>query len=198
MRLALSVGCFWAAFAPLGMASDTVATPTTETPKETGWPVKGPWGLGVRYEVMANDVKFIATLPLHWSLQILVDGNQDGRWGYGPDDPNNKSQPTDDTSYSANDSNGYQLCAQYVWSSGSKSPDAPRELSNCGAFPSEAHVVAAEPNDNKFVTATYSIPNKELFGNRPSAHVALIIWNTKVNKEYVSLSNPLIIARPAP
>jgi hypothetical protein len=150
------------------------------------------FALGYTQDV--DSVTFYAKMPTAWSAEVDVDGNQDGKWGYGPNDPSISLQPTDDFSYGDDGPNyNYALCTEYIWSGQPNGQAAPYQFSHCGVFKSGATVAHSAPDSSGYVTLEIRVPAKELFGSNQTAHISIQVWDTKVNTLYCPLSDPYVI-----
>jgi len=150
-------------------------------------------GIVVSYAQEQQSVVFTVTLPVLWDIGIYVDGNQDGKWGYGAFDSRTTGLPTGDLAFGRDADEHYPLCAQYVWSAFADNPSAPYESSQCGAFESKATIEIGAQDDTKRVIMKYRIPNSELFGTNDTAHLAFSLWDGKAFTYYFSPAAPLII-----
>ena len=126
-------------------------------------------GVSIRYDFVSANVRFSAQLPADWWFHVAVDGDQDGRWGDGPDVGRTATHPTHDFKYARN-SDG-SLCAQYVLTSVPDHPEIIYASSFCDALPSRGSAEASPVDAQNRRTVVLTIPAQELFGDRQDAHL---------------------------
>lgn len=147
--------------------------------------------ISVNYVESVSLGVFTARLQEGWSFSVHVDGNQDGEWGYGADNPRSNLRPTDD--YSFGQTREGTPCSQYIYSAKPNNPDYVASSSTCGAFSSSATVDITTSDRLGFFFVTYKIPKVELFKNRSNAHVLIAVWDGNALHHYYTLKNPLLL-----
>ena len=152
-------------------------------------------GFIVYYWQEAGRAVFSVMMPTSWDVGILVDGDQDGKWGAGPDDPVSRTKASADLAYGRDADANYVLCAQYIETSEPGHAERIYSSSMCGAFASKATVEIGAPDHQGRVTMHYRIPNSELFGKNATAHVAFRLWDGKESSFYFSPSAPLVLRK---
>jgi hypothetical protein len=149
-------------------------------------------GLTIAYTQEPGFVIFTAVLPASGTVGVLVDGDQDGKWGNGPEDRTVTSRPINDVAFER-DKDDHALCGQYVWSADPSDPAATYSSSGCGVFRSKATVEVSAPDASGRIIMRYRIPVAELFGREDTAHVAFRFWDGARSHFYFSPVAPLVV-----
>lgn len=134
--------------------------------------------VAVRFaEVPMDMVLFSSELPAGWSFEISIDGNQDGKWGMGPGNPDVSVTTSPDRKYGQDSRNGV-FCSQYVFSSFENDPTSIYMSSECGGLKSNGRVIMTGLDANMRSRIMFAIPADEIFGASQSAHVQVCVWDT--------------------
>jgi hypothetical protein len=149
--------------------------------------------ISIYYTDSGTSAVFAGHLREGWSFGVNVDGNQDGKWGYGADDPQSLLRPTDDFFFGAR--NDGTLCPGYIYAGRPNDPDMVQRESQCGALPSLGTVDRTSSDRQGFVFLTYKIPKAELFKNKGNAHILISVWDGESHYYYYTLTNPLVLKR---
>ena len=150
----------------------------------------------VRYDFTPAGVEFSAHLPASWTFSVAVDGDQDGRWGDGPEAGRTGTHPTPDRKFAQDSRNGV-FCSQYVLTSVPQDPSEIYATSECGGYPSRGSVEMSGFDAAMRATIRLKIPAEELFGDRREAHLQLCIWDTRRWNCHYSPAAPFFLPRPA-
>jgi len=196
--LALSLAAAAAAAAPPAPAAPPppVVSASGSAPAEGTLIVDKARDVEVRYRFEVGAVQFSAELPAGWSFTIVVDGNQDGKWGVGPGNSDPPPATSPDHDY-GQDSRGSVFCSAYVWSSQVNHPALVYASSDCDGFPSRGSVRLGQLTARTRATIRYDIPVDELFGARPTAHLQICVWDMQQDVCQYSPEDPFVLVRPA-
>jgi hypothetical protein len=149
----------------------------------------------IRFVAAGSEAAFSAWLPAGWAFAINIDGDQDGRWGDGPERPDIVPHATGDRSFGQDARNGI-FCPQYILSAEPQDPTEIYSKTECGGLPSKGHVEIGPLDAETRATITYRIPLAELFGNRADAHLQVCLWDTKRWSCQFTPAKPLVLHRP--
>ncbi|MDB5693114.1 MAG: hypothetical protein JWO81_2177 [Alphaproteobacteria bacterium] len=152
--------------------------------------------VAIRYDFTPTGVEFSGHLPAGWSFSVEIDGDQDGRWGMGPETGAPHVQITPDRSFGQDSRNGV-FCSQYIFSSYPQDPSDVYASSECGGLPSKGVVEMTGFDAGMRATIRLKIPYEEVFGNRPDAHLTVCIWDTHRRNCQYSPAKPFVLRRPA-
>jgi hypothetical protein len=153
-------------------------------------------GIEVHYDFTPAGIEFSARLPDEWSFTVNIDGNQDGKWGNGPESDSIVSRQTEDRAYSK-ESRGGSFCPQYILSWISQDPTQSGSSSICGGYPSKGSVEMWAPDAQDRATMTLKIPLDEVFGKHADAHVQICVWDTHSRTCQFTPAKPFVLRRPA-
>ncbi|HYJ82490.1 MAG TPA: hypothetical protein VEW26_06570 [Allosphingosinicella sp.] len=151
--------------------------------------------VSVRYEITGGRVDFSADLPAGWTFSVLVDGDQNGKWGNGAG-ISAADVPTSEDRTFAQDSRGGVFCAQYILASLPEDPSKILASSECDAYPSRGWVEMTQLDRRARARITYRIPSPEVFGSRPAAYLQVCVWDSKRWSCQHSPAKPFILLRP--
>ncbi|MEA2999535.1 MAG: hypothetical protein QOH04_2850 [Sphingomonadales bacterium] len=149
----------------------------------------------ILYSTTATEAVFSAWLPAGWVFKVNIDGDQDGRWGDGPEGADIRVHPTGDHAFAQDSRNGI-FCPQYILSADPQDPTDIYSTTECGGFPSKGHVELGPLDAQTRATITYRIPLAELFGDRPEAHLQVCLWDTRRRICQFTPAKPLVLHRP--
>jgi hypothetical protein len=150
----------------------------------------------IRYDFTPAGVEFSAHLPAGWSFGVAVDGNQDGRWGDGPENDRVRTHPTPDRQFGQDSRNGV-FCSQYILTFSPQDPSQVSSSSECGGYPSRGSVVMSGFDAHMRATITLRIPAQEVFGDRQDAHLQVCMWDTQRENCRYTPAAPFVLRRPA-
>jgi len=154
-------------------------------------------GLKITYTEGDGFIDFNAAMPATWSVRVLVDGDEDGKWGVGPLTLQQLSQmsgkPSSDFDFGMGPDGS--ICSQYIYTADINDPDAIEATSVCQKRPSAATAVRTGPEENNFVNVIYRIPSQELFQGKSHAHIAFEVWTGARAVHYFSAVKPLVIEK---
>jgi len=139
-------------------------------------------------------VQFAALVPKGWQFSVQVDGDQDGKWGVLEGIPTKPVDRTEDRQYALTADN--QFCPEYIISSIPHIPERVGAATPCGRLPSRGRVEIEGTDDKDRSVVDMKIPTEEVFGDKPTAHVQICIWDTQNWSCIYSPKEPLIIQRP--
>lgn len=128
-------------------------------------------------ENAAGSLLFESTLPAGWTFQIRVDGNKDGKWGYGPGMPDPKRRTSPDRTFGQDSRNGV-FCSQYIFTTVETDPSQVQFSSQCGDLPSKGKAILGGFNADGRVTIALELPPDEIFDSESMAHVQACVWDT--------------------
>lgn len=151
--------------------------------------------VSIRYDFTPSAVRFSSRLPAGWSFSVAVDGDQDGRWGDGPDVGRTYSHPTHDFAFGRESGGGF--CSQYVLTAAPQNPDRIFASSMCGDFASHGAIENGSADADGRALVTFIIPYQELFGARPEAHLQFCLWDSRRMNCRYGPAAPYILQRPA-
>jgi hypothetical protein len=149
----------------------------------------------IRYVAGGSEAAFSAWLPAGWTFGINIDGDQDGRWGEGPERPDIAIHATGDRAFGQDARNGI-FCPQYILSAEPQDPTEVYSKTECGGLPSKGHVEIGSLDAQTRATITYRIPLSELFGDRAEAHLQVCLWDGKSWGCQFTPTKPLVLHRP--
>lgn len=124
-----------------------------------------------------DEVLFTSLLPDGWSFKVLLDGDQDGKWGVGTGHPKSPG-PTSDRSFGLH-ADGKSLCVQHILTASTEHPDQAFASTDCGAFPSRTALEFGDLDKAGRRPVTIRIPSTEVFGTGQSAKISVCVWNTE-------------------
>ena len=135
-------------------------------------------GISIRFaETPLGTVNFSSRLPAGWSYEIGVDGDQDGKWGMGPGNPDVSVNTSQDRKYGQASKNG-AFCSQYVFSSFHNDPTSIYMSSECGELKSNGRVIMTGFDRSERSHIVLDIPADEFFGDSQSARIQACVWDT--------------------
>jgi hypothetical protein len=153
-------------------------------------------GVRIGYRRSGERMEFSGDMPAGWTFSVRIDGDRDGRWGYGPEREGiARETSSPDRSY-GQDSRGGVFCAQYILTS---SPDDPAQVyasSDCDGYPSQGHVEMTQLDRRGWARITYSLPAAELLGGRSDVHLQICLWDSNRWTCAHSPARPLVLADP--
>ncbi|HEU0100649.1 MAG TPA: hypothetical protein VFQ67_17960 [Allosphingosinicella sp.] len=152
-------------------------------------------GVSVRYEVAGGRVDFSAELPAGWTFSVLIDGDQDGKWGNGAGIGAAETPTSEDRTF-GQDARGGVFCAQYILASRPEDPSQVLASSDCDAYPSRGWVEMGQLDRRGRARITYRIPSAEIFGSLASAHLQLCVWDSKRWSCRHGPARPFVLRRP--
>lgn len=144
-------------------------------------------------QLSASDVIFSSHMPVGWSFNVQLDGNQDGRWGVGNGHPKSDA-PTADRSFGLH-ADGKTYCFQHILTALPEDPGLVFASSRCGRHPSLGTVDFGEVDDKSRTTITIKLPADELFGSFETARIRVCVWDTKQITCQYTLADPLVLTR---
>jgi hypothetical protein len=151
----------------------------------------------IRYDFTPAGVEFSAHLPAGWSFGVAVDGDQDGRWGDGPENDRVRTHRTADRNFGQDSRNGI-FCSQYILTFMQQDPSQISSSSECGGYPSHGSVGISGFDSQMRATITLRIPAQEIFGERADAHLQICLWDTHQLTCRYTPAAPFVLRRPAP
>lgn len=147
----------------------------------------------IRYDVTATGIEFSGKLPAQWTFHISVDGDANGQWGMGPSRTFHVEK-TADWTFAMGADGGY--CPQYIFTANPDDTALVYASSECSRRPSRAQLRVSRPPEGQRRTIIYAIPDEELFGTRPDAHVQICVWDTQQTFCEHGPTTPFIVPRP--
>lgn len=149
--------------------------------------------LPITYAQFAGHSIFAGELPADWRYEVLVDGDQNGKWGPGTINIRKGIPATGDYGFAVGkDSN---ICPFKIYGSEPFKPALPGGMSPCDSSSSHASIETTLTPDRRRVFLTYSIPDNELFGDRQKAHVVIAYWDGNEWHHLYSPVIPLVLRR---
>jgi hypothetical protein len=138
-------------------------------------------------------VRFSSTLPLGWTFQIDIDGDQNGIWGSGSEG-SHSAYLTTDLIYAQETPDGV-FCPAYVLTSKTEDPSQIYASSVCGSFHSMGHEELSAEDATGRATISFDMPADEIFAGKSTAHLQACVWDTKQETCQHTLPSLLIIPR---
>lgn len=137
-------------------------------------------------------IQFSSNLPAGWSFTVAVDGDQNGAWGIGSDQPSLYKSP--DFKIGQDTHNGI-FCVQYVFTALKSDLNQIFGSSDCEGFQTGGSVVIGQMTDKHSATITYRMPTSVMFGQDKTIKLQICVWDTQREKCYFSPKKPYIIRR---
>jgi hypothetical protein len=153
-------------------------------------------GVTISYRRAGERIELSGDMPAGWTFSVGVDGDRDGRWGYGAEREDlHRKTSSPDWSY-GQDSRGGVFCAQYILTSNPADPAQVYASTDCDGYPSQGHVEMTQLDKRGWARITYSLPAAELFGGRADVHLQICLWDSKRLACAHSPARPLVLADP--
>jgi hypothetical protein len=129
----------------------------------------------VRHAFTPGNVEFSANLPAGWTFSISIDGDQNGRWGNGPEGIAT-GETSGDRSFGQDSGHG-AFCAQYILTTDPGNPEQVYASSDCNGYPSHGRVEMTQPDARRRTTITLRIPSAEVFGTHRDARLRACVYD---------------------
>jgi len=150
----------------------------------------------VYYNFTKDNVVFTAHIPASGSIEINLDGDQNGKWGDGPDQLSMREHKTNDLIFGETSSK--ELCSGYIMSSAAEHPELTQRVTHCGQFKSSGSIEIVPDQRLGWINIKLAIPIVEIFGDHYEAHLQVCLWEGTLRTCRYSPAAPFIIARPPP
>ena len=135
---------------------------------------------------------FSALLPNNWGYQILVDGDQNGIWGEGPDPGGMSKKLRLDFGYTQRH---HTMCSIYIYTAYANDPDRFYTTSPCGDRKTTATLDVTSRSEGGTLQ-TLKIPNEELRNKSRRVNFAIQIYDSTNRHLFGSPTVPFVLILP--